>query len=200
MNALDWKRDLSVGTYVLRAATTSDAAGLAALMAEPEIEQWWHQDWDAARWADCLDRLIDDPNSLPLVVNGEDGGVAGYVEVYRVAGDVLGRHIQHGPTDLGMHIALGAASRGQGLGVDVMQAVLGAAGGIVAGCQRLVAEPDERNSKSIHAFAAAGFTPGQTLRLPDKTARLMEGDPNSVPVPAGRGSIPLRAGQNGVVL
>lgn len=188
MTTLDWNRDLSLGTHVLRAATPADAEGVAALMSEPDVEQWWHQNWDLSRWAECLQGLSGDPGSLPLVLTrGSDSlgayprgnEVAGYVEVYRVAGDVLGEHIQHDRTDLGMHIALGEASRRQGLGKGVIRALLGAAVDVLAGCQRLVAEPDERNITSIRAFSAAGFEPRGTVRLPDKTATLMEADPRS---------------------
>lgn len=209
MTALGWNRDLFVGTHVLRAATIADAEGVAALMAEPGVEQWWQQNWDTDRWAACLQGLIGDPGSLPLVltrdhgVRGDgppDNGVIGYVEVYRVAGDVLGGHIRHDRTDLGMHIALGDMSRGQGLGRDVIRAVLGAAVDVLEGCQRLVAEPDERNTTSIRAFSAAGFEPRATVRLPDKTAKLMDANPNSFRVLPEYESIPAGAGQQGAVL
>ncbi len=209
MTTLGWNRDLSLGTHVLRAATPADAEGVAALMAEPDVEQWWHQNWDASRWAECLQGLVRDPGSLPLVLTqdhsarGDDppgNEVAGYIEVYRVATDVLGEHIQHDQTDLGLHIALGEMSRGQGLGRSVIRAVLGAAGDTLAGCQRLVAEPDERNTTSIRAFSAAGFEPRDTVRLPDKTAKLMEADPNSITVLPEYESIPPGAGQQGAVL
>lgn len=199
MTALGWNRDLSLGTHVLRAATAADAEGVAALMSEPDVEQWWHQNWDVSRWAECLQGLRGDPGSLPLVLTrGSDSlgadqpgsEVAGYVEVYRVAADVLGEHIQHDRTDLGMHIALGEMSRGQGLGRSVIRTLLVAAGDILAGCQRLVAEPDERNITSIRAFSAAGFEPCGTVRLPDKTAKLMEADPNSLTVLPEYDSIP----------
>ncbi|MBT2515409.1 GNAT family N-acetyltransferase [Arthrobacter sp. ISL-30] len=229
MIALGWNRDLLLGNNVLRAATVADAEGVTALMAEPDVEQWWHQNWDESRWAECLRGLIEDPGSLPLVLirgdKAQDNGaydgaqgdgahgerVAGYVEVYRVAGDVLGQHIRHDQTDLGMHVALGETSRGQGLGGGVIRAVLGATGEILEGCNRLVAEPDKRNTRSIRAFKAAGFESGDTVQLPDKTARLMEArvmeaQPNSLTVGPGYASIPwyesipCGAGQQGAVL
>lgn len=183
MSALGWNRDLAVGAHILRAATPADAGGVAALMAESDVEQWWHQAWEPSRWAACLGSLIAEPDSLPLVLTRETGEVAGYIEVYRVAGDVLGGHIEHAPTDLGMHIALAKSSRGQGIGVAAIRAVLGAAAGILDGCRRLVAEPDERNTRSVSAFAAAGFENRGTVRLPDKAATLL--DAQVPPRPAG---------------
>jgi RimJ/RimL family protein N-acetyltransferase len=172
MNALNWKRNLVLDGHELRPTTAADAAGLAALMAEPEVEQWWHQSWDASRWAEYIAGLLKDPDSLPLMLVQGDG-VAGYVEVYRVAADVLGRHIEHAETDLGMHLALGQRTRGQGLGTVVIRGVHEAAAEILHGCDRLVAEPDVRNTRSHRAFSDAGLEAIGTVQLPDKTARLM---------------------------
>lgn len=176
MNALNWNRNLVLDDHVLCPSTVTDTAGLAALMAEPEVEQWWHQSWDASRWAEYIASLHRDPDSLPLtLVQGDN--VAGYVEVYRVSADVLGRHIEHTERDLGMHIALGRITRGRGLGKLVIRGVLEAGREILDGCERLVAEPDVRNVRSHRAFCDAGFEAIGTVQLPDKTARLMAGQP-----------------------
>lgn len=199
MNALSWKRNLFLDGHELRRSAAADAAGLAALMAEPDVEQWWHQGWDADRWAGYIAGLLRDPGSLPLtLVRGE--GVAGYVEVYRVAGDVLGRHIRHAPTDLGMHIALGSSTRGQGLGALVIRGVLEAAAEILPGCGRLLAEPDVRNTRSHRAFAEAGLTAIGTVELPGKTAHLMAAGQPDAPRPHLRSRRVLNAtGQEGAL-
>lgn len=176
MTALTWDRDLHLGSCLLRPAATADADGLSALMAEPEVEQWWHQGWRPSRWAEHLAGLLHDPGSMPLTLSDGQRPI-GYVEVYRVSGDVLGRHIEHADTDLGMHIALGRAARGRGLGRRTMGAVLGRAQGILPGCGRVVAEPDVRNVRSRRAFADAGFESVGVVRLPDKTADLMAASP-----------------------
>lgn len=182
MNALDWKRNLLLAGHELRRSAAGDAAGLAALMAEPDVEQWWHQGWDAGRWAEYIAGLLQDPDSLPLtLVEGKN--VTGYLEVYRVAADVLGRHIQHTETDLGMHIALDPSTRGQGLGAVLIRGVLEAAPEILPGCDRLVAEPDVRNVRSHRAFAEAGLEAIGTVQLPDKTAHLMAA---GQPAPSGQ--------------
>lgn len=172
MSALAWKRNLLLAGHELRRSSAADAAGLAALMAEPDVEQWWQQDWGAGRWAGYITGLLQDPDTLPLTLVRGDS-VGGYVEVYRVAADVLGRHIKHAETDLGMHIALGGGTRGQGLGVVVIRGLLEAAPEILPGCGRLVAEPDVRNLRSHRAFAGAGLGTIASVQLPDKTARLM---------------------------
>jgi RimJ/RimL family protein N-acetyltransferase len=177
MTALSWSNDISLGGLVLRPATPADAEDLAALMAEPDVEQWWHQAWTPGRWAEYIAGLVADDNTLPLSLVG-GGAAVGYVEVYRVAADVLGDHIAHSPTDLGMHLALGESVRGAGTGTRLIRSILEHAGSILAGCDRLVAEPDARNLRSHRAFAAAGFAVVGTVRLPpDKTAVLMAAEP-----------------------
>lgn len=185
MNALDWKRNLHLKGHELRRSTADDAAGLVKLMAEPDVEQWWHQDWDAVQWAGYIASLVQNPDSLPLTLtHGES--VAGYVEVYRVAADVLGQHIEHAETDLGVHIALGQGTRGIGMGAAIIRGVLEEAPEILPGCDRLVAEPDVRNIRSHGAFSAAGLEVIERVSLPDKTALLMAAGKPSPPPPRQR--------------
>ena len=187
MTALRWSRDVPVDGLVLRQAAPADARDLAALMSEPDVEQWWHQAWEKDRWAEYVAGLVQDPNSLPLTLADDalGGRTVGYVEVYRVATDILGQHISHSQTDLGMHLALGEPARGRGLGPRLIRSVLDAATGILDGCGRLVAEPDTRNTRSHRAFEAAGFTAVGTVQLPDKTALLVAAEPGRARHEAG---------------
>ncbi|MBT2520319.1 GNAT family N-acetyltransferase [Arthrobacter sp. ISL-28] len=187
MTALTWSRDLVLEGLVLRLAAPADAEGLAALMAEPDVEQWWHQAWEPERWAECISGFLEDPDSLALALT-EGDRVTGYVEVYRVATDVLGRHISHTRTDLGMHLALAEGVRGRGLGARLISGVRERAQQILDGCGRLVAEPDLRNQRSHRAFAEAGFQAIGAVQLPDKTAWLMAAEPGLFqPHPARHG-------------
>ncbi|WP_457972790.1 GNAT family N-acetyltransferase [Arthrobacter sp. D1-17] len=184
MTALRWSREVPLEGLVLRQATPADAQDLATLMGEPDVEQWWHQAWEPEKWAAYIAGLVQDPDSLPLTLadNVPDGQTVGYVEVYRVATDTLGRHIAHSPTDLGMHLALGELARGRGLGTHLIRSVLDAAPAILEGCGRLVAEPDTRNTRSHRAFEAAGFAAAGTVQLPDKSALLVVAAPNAVSI------------------
>lgn len=171
MSTLSWPRDLPVADGTLRRARPDDAEALAALMAEPEVDRWWHQAWPAPRWAAHLADLTRH-GSLPLVLT-EGRTVMGYAEVYVVADDVLGDHVDHLDRDLGVHLALSEAARGRGHGPALLSALRGAAGGLLEGCLRLLAEPDERNTRSHAAFRKAGFETAGTVRLPGKTALLV---------------------------
>lgn len=184
MTALRWSRDVPLEGLVLRQATPADAQDLAALMAEPTVEQWWHQAWETEKWAAYIAGLVQNPDSLPLTLaeDAPGGQAVGYVEVYRVATDILGRHAAHSATDLGMHLALGELARGRGLGARLIRSILDAAPGILEGCGRLVAEPDTRNTRSHRAFEAAGFAAAGTVQLPDKRALLVVAAPGAVPI------------------
>jgi RimJ/RimL family protein N-acetyltransferase len=195
MTALRWSRDVPVDGLALRQATPADARDLAALMAEPDVEHWWHQAWEEDRWADYIAGLVQDPNSLPLTL-ADDRRAVGYVEVYKVATDTLGQHVSHGLADLGMHLALGELARGRGLGARLIRSVLGAAPGILDGCGRLVAEPDVRNTRSHRAFEVAGFTAVGTVQLPDKTALLVAAEPG----PAGQETVSPHDANEGALL
>ncbi|MBG6219024.1 RimJ/RimL family protein N-acetyltransferase [Arthrobacter sp. CAN_A6] len=188
MKILSWKQDMVLGEQHLRPATAADAVELASLMAEPEVAQWWHQDWDAKRWTDYLGQMTEDPGSLPLALD-RGGHVTGYVEVYRVAADVLGDYIEHSESDLGMHIAVGKQSRGRGLGTSIIRGVLREATEILDCCPRLMAEPDIRNISSHRAFSQAGFASLGTVQLPDKAAQLMAASTDKRPQPAKFSSV-----------
>lgn len=168
---LPWA-ETSVGGMTLRQATPQDAEPVAVLMAEPAVEQWWHQAWSTERWRETIhDQLASGP-SLPLVLV-DDGTVVGYVELYPVARDVLGRLVRHEDSDLGVHLALGAGARGRGIGPRLLTAVRERAEAVLPGCRRVLAEPDLRNEASAVAFRRAGFRSEGEVDLPDKRARLM---------------------------
>lgn len=159
--------------FDLRPAGSSDAARIALWMAQPHIQQWWHQAWSVERWAQELERQSSGEHSVPCVaaVDTEDFG---YVELYRVRHDRLAEYYSSGENDWGMHLAIGDINRvGRGLGRGLIRAVADALLRADPACERVVAEPDVQNTPSVRAFAAAGFVQHGELQLPDKTAVLM---------------------------
>ncbi|MEW2580242.1 GNAT family N-acetyltransferase [Streptomyces syringium] len=142
-------------------------------MRSPHIEAFWHQAWPRERWAAEIAGHLAADAVLPALIS-LDGRPLAYIEVYRVSRDRLAGHYPYRPHDLGLHIAIGEASRtGQGLGRSLLRAL---AEGLLAAdpeCDRVVAEPDMTNVPSVKAFTAAGFRPSGQLRLPEKTAALL---------------------------
>ncbi|MCP2168627.1 Protein N-acetyltransferase, RimJ/RimL family [Goodfellowiella coeruleoviolacea] len=153
-----------------------DGADLALIhgwMHQPHVVEFWHQDWPLDRWRAELARQAGGQHSLPCLAELRGQPVA-YLEVYRVALDRLAGHYPHGAHDLGVHVAIGEPDRtGRGLGTALLRAVADALFAADPACQRVVAEPDTRNARSVRAFTAAGFTAAGEVRFPEKTAALL---------------------------
>jgi RimJ/RimL family protein N-acetyltransferase len=149
---------------------------VAGWMAEPHVAAFWRQDWPEAVWADEVRRQRAGTHSRPWVVS-LDGAPVAYVEVYRVACDVIALHHPVAPHDLGVHIAVGDPVRvGRGLGrrllADVAEALLAAD----PACGRVLGDPEATHDVARRAFAAAGFVPVREVDLPHKRAALMARD------------------------
>lgn len=143
---------------------------LVEWMRQPHVEAYWHQAWDADRWRAELTRQFAGVHSRPCLIT--DNGVPfAYLEVYRVALDVLAGAYRHGPDDLGVHIAIGdTAHTGRGLGTRLLTEVTDS---LLRRVSRVVAEPDVRNVHSIRAFTRAGYQTIGEIPLPDKRALLL---------------------------
>ena len=133
----------------------------------------WNQAWTRKRWYEELASQLAGQRSLPCLVFDGQHPVA-YLELYRVARDVLGRCYPHHPHDLGVHIAIGDPERiGRGLGSRMLRQV---AQGLLAAdprCRRIAAEPDVHNGRSVAAFGKAGYVREGEVGLPDKNSALM---------------------------
>jgi RimJ/RimL family protein N-acetyltransferase len=142
-------------------------------MGQPHVAEWWHQDWSEKEWSAEVARQRAGDHSRPWTVCLEQEPVA-YLEVYRVARDVLARHLDAGPHDLGVHLAVGDRARtGRGLGRALLGAV---ADGLVAAdpaCRRVVGDPAAGHHRARRAFAGAGFVLMAEVDLPHKRAALM---------------------------
>lgn len=159
--------------FDLRPAGAEDAARIAVWMAQPHVQRWWQQDWSVEHWAEEITQQVAGEHSIPCVaaVGAEDFG---YVELYRVRHDRLAEYYASDQHDWGVHIAIGDLTRvGRGLGRQLLRALADALLRADPACQRVVAEPDIENTRSVRAFVAAGFVQQGELQLPEKTAQLM---------------------------
>ncbi|MFF2547527.1 GNAT family N-acetyltransferase [Kitasatospora sp. NPDC058063] len=155
----------------------ADLALLTGWMNDPEVDAFW----ELAGPPEVTERHVraqqdGDGRSLPCL-GLLDGEPMSYWEVYRADLDPLAAHYPARPYDTGVHLLLGpAASRGRGLGAVLLAAL---AELILRGnprCERVVAEPDVRNRRSVRAFERAGFRAAAELDLPGKRAALMVRD------------------------
>ncbi|MFD8482669.1 GNAT family N-acetyltransferase [Kitasatospora sp. NPDC059673] len=164
----------SAGELVLRTVRLSaDLELLTGWMNDPETDRWWAlagpPETTAAHLAGQLD---GDGRSRPVLAL-LDGEPTGYFELYRADLDPLAAHYPARPYDLGIHLLLAPAARGRGLGTLLLDAIAARLLRDEPRCTRVLAEPDVRNTPSVRAFTAAGFTRAADLDLPDKRAALM---------------------------
>jgi RimJ/RimL family protein N-acetyltransferase len=140
-------------------------------MNDPDVARYWELDGPLERTAAHISDQFERDHTQPLLAR-LSGRPIGYWELYQAAEDELAAYYPALPADLGVHLLIGEADcRGIGLGTLLLSVLADAAQRQRP--RRLVAEPDERNTASVRAFAAAGFAPAGTLELPGKRATLM---------------------------
>lgn len=166
---------MNVHGFAIRAAAPRgpDLALITAWMASPHVAAAWEQDWPAAAWQAELRRQLAGEHSLPCIAEQQGRPIA-YLELYRVAADQLADYYPANEGDMGVHIAIGdPANTGCGIGRALLRWVADGLLSDTRGCNRVVAEPDLRNNRSIRAFLGAGFEHRGLLQLPRKNAALL---------------------------
>jgi acetyl CoA:N6-hydroxylysine acetyl transferase len=167
-----WDLNTPAGRFTLVPVKTErDLPLIHRWMNDPAVDEYWRLAGPAARTRAHLARQRDLPHTAGYLAR-LSGRPIGYWELYEAARDRLAAHYPARPTDVGIHLLIGEADcRGLGLGSMLLRALGDALQ--AAAPRRLVAEPDERNTASLRAFAAAGFTAAGPIVLPDKRAALI---------------------------
>ena len=140
---------------VLRPAQAADTAALLAILAEPEVAEWWGA-YGPAEVAEELE------HSFVILV---DGAVAGWLQ-YTEETTPDYRHV-------GLDISVTTALRGRGYGREALRLVIRHF--VAQGHHRFTIDPSAGNERAIRAYAAIGFLPVGILRsyerAPDGTWR-----------------------------
>ncbi|MDT9685367.1 GNAT family N-acetyltransferase [Streptomyces sp. TRM76323] len=162
------------GVFTLRAVDPAVDAGLVhAWMNDPEVAAFWEMAQPVERIAAYLREQVGSAHSTPYI-GCVDGTPMSYWEVYRADLDPLRHHYPARPRDAGVHLLLGpSAYRGRGLGTALLRAVSDWLLRADPYAERVVAEPDVRNERSVRAFERAGFRLVGQIDLPGKRAALM---------------------------
>jgi len=154
-----------------------DLTLISRWMNDPAVAAFWELAGTEATTADHLRPQLDgDGRSFPCL--GVLAGVPmSYWEIYRADLDPLARHYPARPHDTGIHLLIGGVDdRGRGVGTTLLRAVADLVLDRRPLCERVVAEPDLRNTPSVSAFLSAGFRFSAEVDLPDKRAALMVRD------------------------
>lgn len=151
-----------------------DLGLISRWMNDPAVAAFWELAGPASVTERHLRAQLDgDGRSVPCLGLLE-GLPLSYWELYRADLDPLARHYPARPHDTGVHLLLGGAvNRGRGLGGTLLRAVADLILARRPACDRVVAEPDLRNTPSVAAFLGAGFRFCAEITLPGKRAALM---------------------------
>jgi aminoglycoside 6'-N-acetyltransferase len=135
----------------LRPPTLSDAAPLAAILAEPAVAAWWGE-FDLERVRSELIAARDDEEGFVIEHAGE---VVGYIQ--------LSEENEPDFRHAGIDLFLRTSAQGRGLGPDAIRTL---AVHLIdeRGHHRLTIDPAAANEQAIKAYAKLGFEPVGRMR------------------------------------
>lgn len=142
--------------FALRVADRRDAGMVSEWMNRPHLAAAWEYDWPAPRWERHLGAQLDGTYSLPLLgsVRGKDFA---YLECYWGAKDLISKHYEAEPYDLGLHAAIAdPALVNRGLGPMVLPRIVASAFAAEPRCRRIMFDPDHRNTAARRVCAGVG--------------------------------------------
>ncbi|TLM82705.1 acetyltransferase [Pseudarthrobacter sp. NamE2] len=157
---------------LLRLLPQEDADLIHGWVKEERARFWGMIGWSRDEVRDVYAFLdsLDTHHGYLMTVAGQPTGI---FQTYEPLHDPLGEVYPARAEDTGMHLLLAPAAR----------PVPNFTGTVLAGLvrfllsdpakDRVVAEPDARNSKAIGRFLRFGFEPGPKVQLPEKEAQLV---------------------------
>ncbi|MGW0733678.1 GNAT family N-acetyltransferase [Streptomyces sp. NPDC002851] len=166
--------ELAEGVFTLRTVDpVADLALVHGWMNDPEVARFWEMAQPEQQIEAYLREQRASAHSTPYI-GCIDGTPMSYWELYRADLDPLAAHYSSKARDAGVHLLLGPSDfRGRGLGARLLRAVSDWQLAVQPYAERVVAEPDVRNVRSVRAFERAGFRKARELDLPDKRAAFM---------------------------
>lgn len=132
--------------FDIRVAQLEDVDMVTEWMNRPHLAQAWEYDWPAPRWRQHLSAQLDGTYSLPLLgsIRGRD---CAYLELYWGAKDLISRHYDAEPYDLGLHAAIADLKLvNRGLGPMLLPRIVASVFSAEPRCRRVMFDPDHRNT------------------------------------------------------
>ena len=132
--------------YGLRVAQCADAEMMSEWMNRPHLAAAWEYDWPAWRWRRHLSAQLQGTYSLPLIGSMRDVDRA-YLELYWAAKDMISRHYDAEPYDMGLHAAIAdLALVNRGFGPLLLPRIVASVFAAEPRCGRIMFDPDHRNN------------------------------------------------------
>ncbi|WAC93018.1 GNAT family N-acetyltransferase [Mycobacterium sp. Aquia_213] len=132
--------------YDLRAAVSDDAEMVSEWMNRPHLAETWEYAWPESRWRQHLDAQLAGTYSLPLIAALRDEACA-YLEIYWAAKDMISRHYEAHPYDIGLHAAIADLRLvNRGFGPRLLPRIVASVFALQPRCERIMFDPDHRNT------------------------------------------------------
>jgi lysine N-acyltransferase len=134
--------------YALRVVDPSgpDTELITEWMQRPHLAKAWDQAWPAEQWRAHLQAHLATTYSRPVIVSFKDIPLA-YLEFYRPAQDVIAPKYDAQPSDLGVHAAIADTTVvNRGFAPRVLPRLIAALFDLDPACQRVLFDPDVRNT------------------------------------------------------
>jgi lysine N-acyltransferase len=132
--------------YAMRAAVSDDAEMVSEWMNRPHLVETWEYPWPPERWRRHLDAQLEGTYSLPLIatLRGEE---CAYLEIYWAAKDMISRHYDAHPYDIGIHAAIADLRLvNRGFGPRLLPRIVANVFDQEPRCERIMFDPDHRNA------------------------------------------------------
>ncbi|HEV7846290.1 MAG TPA: GNAT family protein [Thermoleophilaceae bacterium] len=133
----------------LRPIADGDLDGLAAIIREPGVAEWWGESDEPER---LRENLRMDGDAWAIEVDGELAGWLGFTE-----------ETEPEYRSVGFDISLSARFQGQGLGPDALRAAIRWFAS-ERGHHRFTIDPSVQNVRAIGAYTKVGFRPVGVMR------------------------------------
>jgi lysine N-acyltransferase len=143
--------------YAIRLADPgADAEMVSEWMNRPHLVEAWEYDWPPPRWHRYLSAQLDGEYSRPFICNFR-GGDFGYVELYRAAKDSIAPRYDADSHDIGLHGAIAELDLvNRRVGPTVLARVIGSVFELDPRCQRIMFDPDHRNTAARRVCETVG--------------------------------------------
>jgi aminoglycoside 6'-N-acetyltransferase len=152
---------------MFRALQRSDFHLLRQWLAEPHVHRWWKQSLDLEGLERKYGPRIDGSDPTHVFVMSADERLVGFIQWYRWS-DYPAHAMQLGvePLAAGMDLAIGDPDMiGRGLGPVFIRSFLRDVVFRVPEIESVVTDIDERNLRSLRAFAKVEFIAQRTVQL-----------------------------------
>lgn len=143
--------------YAFRLADPDrDAELVSTWMNLPHLVKAWEYPWPPDRWRRYLQAQLDGQYSRPFIGSFQ-GREVGYVELYRAAKDSIATRYDADPYDVGVHAAIADPQMvNRGIASNLLPQAVVSVFELEPRCQRIMFDPDHRNSAARRLCELAG--------------------------------------------